>query len=86
MITTEETRTLFPAQAGVFPWRARAGSAASTLPRSGGGISGYGPRNLGNGVSSPLRRGYFRCLDPQESLSFLFPAQAGVFPDSTCKP
>ncbi len=74
---------LFPAQAGVFPNRWRYTVSALTLPRSGGGISYNRITGGYNLSSSPLRRGYFREQRTKEKPKCLFPAQAGVFPESS---
>ena len=70
---------VFPAQAGVFPPRARVSGTVSGLPRASGGVSIKTADQVFLDLSSPRKRG---CFQTSESILVqvdVFPAQAGVF-------
>ncbi len=70
---------LFPAQAGVFPFRPLACWRRESLPRSGGGISCHPLRRYHTGCSSPLRRGYFLESKLSEATTASSPLRRGYF-------
>ena len=80
------THNLFPAHAGVFPIENDPRTQPHTLPRARGGISVAADFDRLNFRSSPRTRGYFRGVRPLYYLKRLFPAHAGVFPESHTRP
>ena len=72
-------RSVFPAQAGVFPRRHGPHGSHPCLPRASGGVSSR-MRSRRVGVkSSPRKRGCFCPTDGEDLVLRVFPAQAGVF-------
>ncbi len=76
------TEQLFPAHAGVFPTLATSHTTFTTLPRTRGGISQHVWDQNTAWYSSPHTRGYFQASRIRPHAHALFPAHAGVFPDS----
>jgi hypothetical protein len=79
-------RGLFPARAGVFPFRTARWGTHRTLPRTRGGISMRFAQSSRYFFSSPHARGYFRQDRGQPEHQQLFPARAGVFPARRSRP
>ena len=73
---------LFPAHAGVFPVGLPDLSGGIALPRARGGISVSAQMAEYQRFSSPRTRGYFRAQVVPVHRTPLFPAHAGVFPNS----
>ena len=73
-------RALFPAHAGVFPYRRGCHPLGSPLPRARGGSSATGQPSGIITTSSPRTRGYFWLGRTEARHGCLFPAHAGVFP------
>ena len=73
---------LFPAHAGVFPESSFTTGGAMALPRARGGISGSREPSSVKPSSSPRTRGYFRGRVSIRFRRRLFPAHAGVFPQT----
>ena len=74
-------RAVFPAQAGVFPLSLAQTSTSSCLPRASGGVSVVISKQGATFESSPRKRGCFCHAPSRRPPRFVFPAQAGVFPN-----
>ena len=71
--------SVFPAQAGVFPFTSIKREPFDCLPRAGGGVPGIGWKCGHARPSSPRRRGCSLHLFHASPSVPVFPAQAGVF-------
>ena len=71
---------VFPAYAGVFPFRRSARPTSRSLPRIRGGVSTGRVRREVKKKSSPHTRGCFQESGQKVRRSGVFPAYAGVFP------
>ena len=72
-------RTVFPAQAGVFPKTGTARPLGLSIPRASGGVSSALRRSMNFFRYSPRKRGCFWRFRYGCFLQAVFPAQAGVF-------
>jgi len=71
---------VFPAHAGVFPWKESFDKQQDGLPRSCGGVSKAFFAGNAAVQSSPLMRGCFLRRWGEAGGGSVFPAHAGVFP------
>ena len=76
-------RTVFPAQAGVFPFLWHVDRLSKSLPRASGGVSDPYRLLAWCEESSPRKRGCFLQRLYERDARGVFPAQAGVFPSAT---
>ena len=82
VLVVHDENPVFPAQAGVFPHRTHRPAGRKGLPRASGGVSAAS-LGLTRGIwSSPRKRGCFYGVIVRLALRKVFPAQAGVFPES----